>query len=99
MFEKAFHYFQFNQEEYMAAYHKRSKRGIDLLGHQAEVWRFGGEQDRRGDGKRSPLQNPLPQPDVSDSGTGNLGIVPVSLKDETDVEQAVLPMTSRIPAT
>jgi transposase len=24
MFEKAFHYFQFNQEEYMAKYHKRS---------------------------------------------------------------------------
>ena len=24
MFEKAFHFFQFNQEEYMARYHKRS---------------------------------------------------------------------------
>ena len=32
LFEKAFHYFQFKQEEYMAHYHKRSNVEIDQAG-------------------------------------------------------------------
>ncbi len=45
-FEKAFHFFQFNQEEYMAHYHKRWNVETHFLRDQAEVRGRRGEQER-----------------------------------------------------
>lgn len=70
-FEKAFHVFMANQEEYMVHYHKRSN--VEST--------FSAIKRKHGDSVMSknpvaqvnecPLQNPLPQPNLSHSGTRN----------------------------
>ena len=71
LFEKAFHFFQFNQEEYMSHYHKRTNVESTFSAIKRKFGDSRGEQDRYGDGQRSAVQAPLPQPDLPDSRARN----------------------------
>lgn len=74
------------------------QRRIELFSGQAEVWRFRHQQDRHGDGQRSPLQVPLPQPALAIQEQETVGSTPVFWKDEqlsADERPAILPMIAQ----
>src|SRR5205814_9088791 len=93
MFQKAFHFFQLNQEEYMAKYHKRSN--VEST--------FSAIKRKFGDSVRSKTDTAMVNEVLCKILCHNLmcliqeqetlGIMPVFWKDEeTDTERAVLPM-------
>jgi len=66
LFEKMFHFFQFQRDEYLAHYHKRSNERV--FGGQAQVWRCRDEHERCRHGQRSAVQISLPESLLFDSG-------------------------------
>ena len=67
LWEKMFHYFAFNRQEFLGHYHKRSNVESDLQYDQGEVSRSCAEQDRHGNDERGAVQDPLSQYLLSDS--------------------------------
>jgi transposase len=92
LFEKAFHYFQFKQDEYMAHYHKRSNVESTF---SAIKRKFGDSVMSRSD---AGMVNEVLCKLLCHNLTcliqeqETLGIVPVFWKDEPAVKQPILPM-------
>ena len=61
LWAKMFHYFQFNCEEFLRHYHKRSNVESTFSMIQGQVSGSRPEQERRGHGQRSSVQDHLPQ--------------------------------------
>jgi hypothetical protein len=99
MFEKAFHFFQFNQEEYMAKYHKRSNVESTF---SAIKRKFGDSVMSRSD---AGMVNEVLCKILCHNLTcliqeqETLGIVPVFWKDEPAVEPAAAPVAEPAPAS
>ena len=58
------------------------QRRKHVLGDQAEGRQQRSDQDRHGQEKQIALQDSLPQPDLSDSGSGDAWHLPIFWKDE-----------------
>jgi hypothetical protein len=92
--EKAFHYFQFNQEEYMARYHKRSNVESTFL---AIKRKFGADVVRK---NPTAMVNEVLCKIICHNLTcliqehDSLGIVPVFWNDESECEQAIGPVAT-----
>ena len=61
LWERLFHYYSLNRDEFNAHYHKRSNVESALRHDQEEVWRLLGVQGLRRAGQRSAGQVPVPQ--------------------------------------
>ena len=92
-FEKAFHYFQFNQEEYMQRYHKRSNVESTF---SAIKRKFGADVVSK---SQTAMVNEVLCKLICHNLTcliqeqELLGIVPVFWKDDQECERALVPVT------
>ncbi len=68
LFQKAYHFFSFHREEFLASYHKRSNVESVFFRHQAKVWRCRLIKVRSRNAQRSAGKNPVPQHLLSDFG-------------------------------